>query len=425
METVDTCPGRFDFDKLQKIFTNLIANSIKYTPSGGNIRIALSTEKTESDRPTICFTIEDTGPGISKEHLDRIFDRFYRIPESSMAFGAGIGLNLTKELVELLNGTIRVESPVHPDPKHPGARFTVSLPIDCTAPANEEPSGTALHQNAPGNPEKTGEPDQPLSNDTEPDEEQVPLILIVEDDSDICEFVTEGLPSSFRVVSAQNGKEGLQKAKELVPDLIVTDIMMPVMDGITMCRELKTGMETSHIPVIMLTAKTSLESQVEGLKTGADDYVTKPFHMELLRVRIANLLESRRILREKFLREYPVVPPVIPNDAPDKEFLDKMSSVLEKNYTDPLFSTEEFASAMYMSRSSLWRKLKAVTDRTPSMYINEYRIAKAAELLLTTSRTVTEIAFDVGFEDSSNFSRTFKKHCRMSPVKYRDAHTPL
>ncbi|MCU0858502.1 MAG: response regulator, partial [Pontiellaceae bacterium] len=418
LENVEECRGWFDFDKLQKIFTNLIANSIKYTPSGGEVRVRLEAEGPVSEHHLLRFTVEDTGVGIAQEHLEHIFDRFYRVPETSIAVGAGIGLNLTKELVNLLGGEIHVESPISPDKKRPGTRFTVLLPVD----------GKAM----PGD-----IPDQPVREDlsaVEPSDRSnmsdkscnsgdgLPLILIVEDDLDIRNFIAEGLSPSFQTETAEDGAEGLRIAKAQVPDLIITDLMMPVMDGIALCRELKTGMETSHIPVIMLTAKTSLEHQMEGLKTGADDYITKPFHMELLRVRIANLLESRRLLREKFSRENAVSTPVIPENTLDKEFFEKTQKVLEEGYSDWEFSPEQFADGLNMSLRTLHRKLKAVAGRTPGDFLNEFRMAKAAELLIGTSLPVTEISFQTGFDEPTNFSRTFKKYYKMSPSKYRSIH---
>jgi YesN/AraC family two-component response regulator len=258
--------------------------------------------------------------------------------------------------------------------------------------------------------------------DQKSDNEDSPLILIVEDDADVRDFIAEGLGSAFRVVVAKDGAAGLQIAKEQVPDLIVTDIMMPVMDGTALCRDLKTSLETSHIPVIMLTAKISLEHQIEGLKTGADDYITKPFHMKLLKVRIANLLESRRLLREKFRSENLFLTSQVVENTSEKEFMQALTDALDENYTDSLFGPEDFAAAMNMSRCTLQRKLKAVTNRTPADFINEFRMMKAAEILVKTDDTITEIGFDIGCDDSGNFARMFKKHYGMSPSKYRETH---
>jgi CheY-like chemotaxis protein len=362
------------------------------------------------------IVVEDTGVGISQEHQAHIFDRFYRVSEASMAAGAGIGLNLTKELVELLGGEIHVESPIYPDAERPGTRFTVFLPMDQRTEIRGQKTEDG-EQRSEGRDQKSEGKDQKSDN------EDFPLILIVEDDEDIRDFIIEGLQLLYRVEIAENGATGLQKAKEQVPDLIVTDIMMPVMDGIALCGELKTSLETSHIPVVMLTAKTSLESQIEGLKTGADDYVTKPFHMDLLKVRIANLLESRRLLRQQFLHEYPVLSLKGYETGPDREFFEKITAVLEKHYTDSGFTPDQLADAMHMSLRTMQRKIKAVANRTPQGFINEFRMARAAELLCGTSKTVTEITFDVGHEEPTNFSKMFKKYFGMSPSEYRTANS--
>ncbi len=418
LESVAECRGWFDFDKLQKIFTNLLSNAIKYTAAGGTVRIEMQVENVEAGHPVLRWVVEDNGMGIGKEHLGHIFDRFYRVSEASMAAGAGIGLNLTKELVELLGGKIQVESPIHSDEKRPGTRFTVSLPLEGNAMSGdisekhvcEDPSAVALTNRT----DMSHRPNVSYSSD-----EETPLILVVEDDEDIRSFITDGLGPDYRIETADNGAAGLQIAKDQVPDLIITDLMMPVMDGIALCRELKTSLETSHIPVVMLTAKTSLEHQMEGLKTGADDYVTKPFHMELLRARVANLLESRRLLRENFLKEYSVGAAAVQENVSEREFLEEASRIVEKYIDDTGFNLQVFADEFNMSLSSLKRKVKAVTGRTPNVFIQEYRISRAADLLRTTSEPVSEIAYRTGFDEPANFSKMFKKYLGKSPSQYR------
>jgi signal transduction histidine kinase/DNA-binding response OmpR family regulator len=448
LESVETCCGWFDFDKLQKIFTNLIANSIKYTMAGGEVRVYLNVEgdhcraetvedlsaaRLEGQEPfqpckktsgrRLRFVVEDTGVGIAKEHQAHIFKPFYRVSEASMAQGAGIGLNLTRELVELLGGTIRVESPIHEDVNRPGSRFTVQLPMDLAQSRKDAKDGengdlqsAGLCASAPLREESS---ELYTSNRSDSSNEESPLILVVEDDEEVRAFIVEGLESSCRVETAEDGLIGLQKAKEQVPDLIITDLMMPGMDGIALCKELKTSMETSHIPVIMLTAKASLEHQVEGLQTGADDYITKPFHMILLQTRIHNLLEARRVLREQFCREYPVLTSTTLESKVDKEFIDKALRVVEENYTDARFDLDEFAAALNISRRSLQRKLKAVADQTPLGFITEFRMMQAAKLLTGTENTIADICFQVGCDEPSNFYRLFKKYYQMSPSQYR------
>jgi len=421
---VEECRGQFDFDKLQKIFTNLISNSIKYTQTGGQVLIKFHVEETSPDSRQIQLIVEDTGVGIKAEPLDHIFDRFYRVSETSPAQGSGVGLNLTKELIDLLGGTIRVESPIHPDADRPGTRFTVYLPMGHTNEPQEDaanpPSFCSAQVQSTQHSTESGDP-LPSSPrcDVNPDR---PLLLVVEDDEDIRDFIIEGLEAACRVETAENGKTGLQKAKELIPDLIVTDVMMPEMDGTLMCRKLKTSIETSHIPVIMLTAKASVQHQLEGLKTGADDYITKPFLMEMLQIRITNLLESRRLLREKFSQEYSALTPAVPENSLEKEFIEKVMAVGEEHYTDSEFKADQFAAALNMSLRSLQRKLKAVTDRTPKEFINQFRMTRAAERLTGSSDTVAEIAFQVGMDEPTNFSRLFKSHFEMTPSQYRVKH---
>jgi len=411
IESIDSCPGWFDFDKLQKIITNLISNSIKYTKAGGEVSLRVEMKQDKENNRQMRLIVEDTGIGISQKHLHHIFDRFYRVSEASMASGAGIGLNLTKELVELLDGNIQAESPIHSNPDRPGTRFTVGLPINAPA-GTEKSSDSAIIQ-------------EPIKHSLQNEpKEEMPTILVVEDDQDIREFITDGLKTTYKITTADNGETGLQIAKKEIPDLIVTDVMMPVKDGISMCSELKSGIETSHIPVIMLTAKSSFESQMEGLQTGADDYITKPFHMALLQTRINNLLESRRKLREQFCREYPILTPSASKHAPDKEFTKRILKILEENYTDWEFGPNSLATSLGMSLSTLHRKLKAVTDRTPAGFIHEFRMAQAAKILIDTSCTISEVAFRVGYEEPSNFSRTFKTYYKTSPSKYRATHQP-
>ena len=265
----------------------------------------------------------------------------------------------------------------------------------------------------------------------EPDHsEELPVILLVEDETDYRLLVASDLEEDYQVVEASNGKEGLEKALETIPDLVVTDLMMPVMDGIELCRRLKAGVETAHIPVVMLTAKTAVESQVEGLQTGADDYVTKPFNMLLLRTRINNLLETRRLLRRHFAREFAwsteedlcsetLDMPELRSDL-DRAFWETLCRTLKAHYVDPDFNPDSLASKLNMSPRSLQRKIKALIDLTPVRLIGEYRLKKAEALLKDPEVHVTDVAFEVGFGDLSHFYRIFKKKHGMNPTGYRE-----
>ncbi|MBM4152291.1 MAG: helix-turn-helix domain-containing protein [Kiritimatiellaceae bacterium] len=424
--------GLFDFDKLYKIFTNLISNSIKYTPDDGKILVRLSEGERENGEKIVRFVVEDNGIGISSEHLPHIFERFYRVPEASMAVGAGIGLNLAKELVDLMGGEICVQSPIYTSEDNPGTRFVVWLPMTAEGATLigqpdrrvEGLQDAASTVNKDSTRLRFAAGDADLAVPLAAPREDAPLVLVVEDDADIRTFIQEGLSPLYRVEVAEDGQAGVEKACNLVPDLIVTDLMMPVMGGMELCRSLRANMATSHIPVVMLTAKTALESQLEGLRTGVDDYITKPFHMELLQTRLANLLESRRLLRERVCREYSMLLPAVPEDTLEKEFLTKLSNALKESFSDEFFTPDVLADTLHMSLRSLHRKLKAVTGHTPSAYINEYRILHAAELLKMTSYSVTEITFQVGFNELASFSRMFKQHFGVSPSQYRSDHGP-
>ena len=262
--------------------------------------------------------------------------------------------------------------------------------------------------------------------------DETPVILVVEDDADYRWLIVSDLEDDYQVVEAENGKAGLEKALETIPDLVVTDLMMPAMDGIELCRRLKTGVETAHIPVVMLTAKTSAESQIEGLKTGADDYVTKPFNMVLLKARIHNLLETRRLLRSHFSSQFAQSALELEGSASetldmpelrsgvDRKFWDDLCRVLKKNHADPDFNIDALAIDLYMSQRSMQRKIKALMDLTPVQLIAEYRLKKAEALLMDHDVHVTDIAFKVGFGDLSHFYRLFKKKHGMNPSQYRD-----
>ena len=245
------------------------------------------------------------------------------------------------------------------------------------------------------------------------------MLLVVEDDAELCEFIASGLEEEgFVVLRAGDGVDGFAKAQDHLPDLVVTDIMMPKKDGIELCNDLKANMMTSHIPVIMLTAKNSVESQIQGLETGADDYVTKPFHMAVLELRVRNLLQSRQALQEKFKQDFLKISPRQSNSI-ERGFLQQAYRVVEERCGDPDFRPEEFAEALKLGTRSLQRKLKSAADSTPMRFITEVRMAEAARLLGGSEMTVTEVAYEVGCGDSSNFTKLFKQHFDVTPSQYR------
>lgn len=424
---VEPCVAWFDPDKLHKIVTNLVSNAIKYTPHGGQVWVKINIQTDQRGNRWAELTVEDSGTGIDPNHIHHIFERFYRIPEKSIMDGSGIGLNLTKDLVDLWGGTIRVESPIHDDEQGPGTRFTVRLPVDRAGLSDAVK--VMLHGPEDAFPEtKAGEAETDSVNAEETGNatrlylDTLPLVLVVEDDADIRRFIAEGLEQRYRVEEAVDGADALEKANRLSPDLVVTDLMMPVMDGAELCRTLKSNMETSHIPVVMLTAKGSLEHQIEGLQTGADDYITKPFHMVILQTRIANLLASRKMLREQFSRDFMVSDHPLPENTPDQEFLRKVFDVLDENYSDTEFAVEQFAQQLGMSLSTLQRKLKSLLDETPAKLIWKVRLKKSTGVLKATDLRISEVAFEVGYLDPNHFSRQFKQLYGMTPSAYRTAN---
>jgi DNA-binding response OmpR family regulator len=258
--------------------------------------------------------------------------------------------------------------------------------------------------------------DNPMSTDSRP------LIIVVEDDLDLVEVLTDELGEEFRVISAFNGREGLKKALECLPDLIISDIMMPVLDGIALCRELKNNPETAEIPLILLTARSSVENQLEGLKTGADDYILKPFVMDLLEARIRNLIQSRRILRERYEPRALKLDVAPSATVGDQRLLPRVLDVVEGHCAEPGFDSDELAAALSMSLRTLQRKLKATANHSPASLIREFRMSRSANLLMSSSLSVTEIGHSVGFMDSSHFARLFKEQYEVSPSVYRSTY---
>ena len=395
----------FDPDKLEKTLTNLLSNAFKFTPEEKTITVK-TYEKDE------CFKIEiiDTGIGIPEKELPYIFDRFSQVDETSaMHIGTGIGLALTKELVKLHYGKISVRSEVDK-----GTTFTISLPKGSAHLKKEEivPASditTSFIQKQKTEPEAS----YTLPAIILPIEK--PTVLVVEDNADVRMYIHDQLAEDYHVLKAENGKIGLAAAIEHIPDLIISDVMMPEMDGIELGKKLKTNEKTSHIPIIMLTAKAEREDKIEGLETGADDYLTKPFDAEELLVRIQNLIAQRKRLREKFRGEGTLGTKDIAVTSVDERFLKNVMQTIEENMDDEDFSVEDLAKAVAMSRSQLHRKIKALTDISPSVFIRTMRLQRGRQLLEQNAGNATEVAFMVGFNSSTYFAKCFKEQFGMSP----------
>jgi signal transduction histidine kinase/DNA-binding response OmpR family regulator/ligand-binding sensor domain-containing protein len=408
----------FDPDKLEKIAGNLLSNAFKFTPPGGDILFTASY-KNSVDSPVekyLEFSVNDTGPGIPAQSLEKIFDRFYQVEASlkSEGGGTGIGLSLTREITKLLHGDIMVEST-----PGKGSTFTVVLPL---GKKHLDDSEFILLKEVPECVDI--KPDLHTSlKETNPTSEEKPLekkpiILVVEDNRDIRLQLADNLFKQYTILEAIDGVAGLKKAIESIPDLIITDLMMPHMDGKELCEKLKKDERTCHIPIIMLTAKVTLEDKITGYLTGADDYIPKPFHMAELKARVSNLIDQRNKLRERFRREITLQPTDISITSMDEKFLKKVMEVTEKLMNDETFDLNKLRAEMNMTRSTLFRKIRALTGQCPTEFIRTLRLKRAADLLKQNFGNVTQISLEVGFNNLSYFNRSFKKLFGVSPVEY-------
>ncbi len=401
--------GYFDADKLEKIMNNLMSNALKFTPEGGRVSVTLSLSEFDHNIPLpnrernyrVRVTVSDTGPGISPEHLPHIFERFYRVDETHTIEGAGIGLALTKELVDLHHGTITAEST-----PGKGSVFTVMLPIDKSVYIPDELVDAQRRSDEQIDlvvPSMKSE-----SALVKKSTEGKPIVLIVEDNADLRAYIREYMDEDYTVNEAPNGKIGYEIATEIVPDIIISDVMMPEMDGMELCTAMKQDVRTSHIPVILLTARASTDSKIEGFEIGADDYVTKPFDSKELLARVKNLIEQRKQLRKKFSADVVLKPGEVAVTSIDDALLKKVMSAIEKNIGDENFSVEELAREACLSQRHLARKLQALTNLRPSEFIQYVRLQRARELLEKNAGSVADIAYKVGFGSPSYFSSCFR-----------------
>jgi signal transduction histidine kinase/DNA-binding response OmpR family regulator len=400
-----------DYDKLETILYNLLSNAFKFTPDGGGITLNVSLPNDNTSQ-LVAISIADTGPGIPEEDKVKIFDRFYQVDSSSSREfeGSGIGLSLVKELVELMDGTIEVQSSASA-----GATFTIKLPLKQISASSlpiTDKSESVFNVSAEG---YSSSPVLP-ENSALPTES---LILLVEDNADLRSYLYESLEGDYQVAVAENGLQGFEKALELIPDLIVSDMMMPVMDGFSLCAKIRSDERTSHIPFVLLTARSTIESKLAGLELGADEYITKPFNIKEVQVRVRNLLEQRKNLRKSFSREVTVQPKNISITSVDERFLNHALEIMEAHLSDEQFSVERFADEMGMSRKNLLRKIKALTDQSVNEFIRNFRLQRAAQLITANAATISEIAYKVGFNNLSYFSKCFKELFGVAPNEYR------
>lgn len=402
----------FDHDKIQKVITNLISNAIKFTPVQGQIQVDIEDA---DDHIKIC--IFNSGDGIAKGQMHRIFDRFYQADTGNTRQyeGTGIGLALVKELVEFHKGTVKVES-------SPGKTlFTVTLPkgLESTHSDLIQNSDVALIEPERIDLEIDAQAIQHVHIGKERESNHELEILVVEDNPDLRMYIKSILNKSYTVTEAVDGVDGLEKALASIPDLIISDVMMPNMDGYELCSKLKSDNHTNHIPVIILTAKASRENKLTGLEIGADDYLVKPFDQEELEVRIRNLIAIRSQLQKKFQQEVWLKPKEIKVSSVHQQFLEQLKEIIEQHIDDSKFNVEDLGAGLAMSRSQVHRKLKALTDQSATTFIRNYRLHRAADLLKQESGTVTEIAYRVGFDSQTYFSTCFQKLFGCAPSAYK------
>jgi signal transduction histidine kinase/DNA-binding response OmpR family regulator len=405
--------GYFDYEKIEKIFSNLISNAVKFTKPGGKIRIFIENDITGY----ALIKVTDTGVGMSEDETEQIFTRFYTLTKNEKQ-GSGIGLALVKELIELHKGKIQVQSNVNE-----GTTFFIKLPVAKCLYQDNEISATPISKNklSYDNNFSMNEGCFPNSTDKEEDkmfEANRSLILIVEDNDDLRRYVAHIFNDTCNIIEAVNGKQGIEAAKKYVPDIIISDIMMPEIDGIELVNKIKTNETTSHIPIILLTAKTDKHTRLNSFDKGADEYIIKPFESEILKSRVHNLLRLRKQLVEKFARQYQLQPREILIEDADQKFLQKTIQVIENSIAEEHLSVEFLASELGVSRTQLYRKLKALTDYSANQFIRIIRMKRAAQLISQGQNNISEIMTSIGFTNYTYFKNCFKEHFGKLPKEY-------
>jgi DNA-binding response OmpR family regulator/two-component sensor histidine kinase len=424
-----------DNDKIEKIITNILSNAFKFTPEGGRIEVTVQT-KPSSFPPLVNgelkggfveISIRDSGIGISKEKIPKIFDRFYQVDGSHTREqeGTGIGLSLTKELVELHKGKIEVESE-----EGKGSNITIRIPLgkehlkleEIYERGKEEEKISFIPQEMIYEEEIKTEQTDTLFTGKQFNlitESGKSLLLIVEDNADVRNYIKSNLDMDYRILEAIDGEDGWNKSIDLIPDLIISDVMMPRMDGFKLCEKLKIDERTSHIPVILLTAKAAKQDKIEGYETGADEYIMKPFEPDELRARVRNLIEQRKRIHEHFKKhglfeiEEKNITPV------DRIFLQKVFDNINQRISDSSLSVESLVENLALSRSVLQRKILSLMGETPGELIRRIRLKKAANLIDHNFGNISEIALEVGFNNPAYFSEAFKKQFGLSPSEYQ------
>nr|MBI1231355.1 response regulator [Cytophagales bacterium] len=404
----------FDEEKIQQIVYNLLSNAIKFTKKNGKVTLHVAKKMDVADEQ-LYIKVMDTGIGISVDKLPHIFDRFYQIDDSSTRKdeGTGIGLALSKELVEMMKGNIYVEST-----PFEGTVFHILLPISRNSIAGNFVVNTVLTR---GVEKITTLKEGPTAENVMARIAGSPIILVIDDNPDVITYI-QSLLDKFVVYTAGNGQKGIDKAFVLVPDIIISDVMMPEKNGFEVCEALKKDERTSHIPIILLTARATQEDRVEGLGYGADAYLAKPFHKEELKIRISHLISIRKKLQKKYanlVKEGAQDNVPISSPGPEELFLQKLKEAVESNLDDTEFGPAQLFESVGMGQMQVYRKLKALTGKTPSQFIRSIRLKNGMNLLQTTEMNISEIAYQVGFSDPNYFSRTFQIEFKINPSDFR------
>ena len=422
-----------DHEKMSKIILNLVSNALKFTPTNGKICISISNGElkvNEAQKNTLVvnagesplkefieIAVEDNGLGISEESISHIFGRFYQVDNASKHLGSGIGLALTKELIQLHRGDIIVRSK-----RDVGTTFTIRLPLGNDHLRPEEIIRSRVDFEPEVNYNTTGVNEMAEDEVQQQPKSDAPekTLLIVDDNIDIRTYIKDGFVNGYTIVEAEDGITGLENAKENAPDLIISDVMMPNMNGLEFCNQIKSHLSTSHIPVILLTARSSKEHQLEGLQTGADLYVSKPFDLELLQAQVANIFSSRaRVIQHLQTRDL-FQSDVESYTSLDQVFLKNLAEKTEAYFAEPEFKVDALSEELGVSVRNLYNKLKALTGLTPAEYLRKLRIKKAEDLLLNTDLTASEISFKTGFSHPAHFNRVFKQKHNCTPLQFAE-----
>ena len=406
---------------MEIVLCNLLSNAFKHSPEGSKIELGLNyIDRSHTSQNAYCeIKVKDNGKGMPKEFLDKIFDRFYQITkaDSVLMIGTGIGLSLVKNIVELHHGAIEVES----EPGK-GSLFLIRLPAGKKHFSSEQIISDFRNSEDPGHYRIDQAKEELMASiATEgrmSKNGSLPEMLLVEDNPDIRTFVRQLFKNDFHIFEAINGWQGLEIALKKLPDIIISDIMMPELDGLGLCTHLKEDEKTSHIPIILLTARTDNVFKVEGYASGADAYVTKPFDPEVLKAQTHGLLNARQKLKDYYSKKITLQPSDIEITSLDEEFIKKAIQVVEQNLQNPDFSTQTLAQEVAMSQSTLYRKIKALTGDSVNAFIRSVRIKRAAQYLQESQLNISEIAYKVGFGDVKYFRKCFRKQFEMSPTDY-------